>query len=129
MGNQQQMKYTDASRMNPPYNQDLYPGYDPTSLYVGKITELDEVAQKEENEPVSDNPMDPNWGGVLHTQQSVESGKYKGKEVTKPRYFTPKTTFIPMLNSNMPDVPDPNDTDPFGFVDIQDVKIDKGNRQ
>ena len=117
---QQRAKYSDASRLNPPYNKDLYAGFDPTGLYVGKLTELDDIAQREEKQEISDNPMDPNWGGVLYTQQSVDQGKYKDNEVTKPRYFTPKTTFLPMLNTNMPKVPDPLDNDPFGFNEIQD---------
>ena len=28
-----------------------------------------------------DNPMNPNWKGVAYSEQSVESGKYKGNEV------------------------------------------------
>lgn len=119
---QQRAKYNDSARLNPPYNQNLYAGFDPTGLYVGKLTMLDDIAQKEEKQSISDNPMDPNWGGVLFTQQSVDKGKYKENEVTKPRYFTPKTTFIPMLNTDMPSVPDPLDNDPFGFTPIQDMK-------
>ena len=98
----QQMKYLDASRVNAPYNQGNYAGFDPYGLFVGKITEIDQGAQKEEKQQVSDNPMDPNWGGVLYTQKSVDSGKYKDNEITKPKYYTPKTQFIPILNSGMP---------------------------
>lgn len=33
---------------------------------------------------VSDNAMDPNWGGVIYTQQMVDSGKYDRRTVGKP---------------------------------------------
>lgn len=98
----QVMNYLDASRDNEPYNQGNYAGFDPYGLFVGKITEIDQQAQKEEKQQVSDNPMDPNWGGVLFTQQAVDSGKYKDNEITKPKYYTPKSQFIPILNSGMP---------------------------
>lgn len=98
----QQMKYLDASRVNAPYNQGNYAGFDPYGLFVGRITEIDQQAQKEEKEQLSDNPMDPNWGGVLYTQKAVDSGKYKDNEITKPKYYTPKSQFIPILNSGMP---------------------------
>lgn len=98
----QQMKYLDASRANEPYNQGNYAGFDPYGLFVGKITEIDQAAQKEEQLELSDNPMDPNWGGVLYTQKAVDSGKYKDNEITKPKYYTPKSQFIPILNSGMP---------------------------
>lgn len=75
----------DASRDNG-YNQNMYPGFDPQGLYIGRITEVDVVHRSTENAPTSDNPMDPNWGGVLHTQQQVESGKYAENEVTRVRY-------------------------------------------
>lgn len=98
----QQMKYLDASRVNAPYNQGNYAGFDPYGLFVGRITEIDQEAQKEEKQQLSDNPMDPNWGGVLYTQKAVDSGKYKDNEITKPKYYTPKSQFIPILNSGMP---------------------------
>lgn len=97
-----EMKYLDASRTNAPYNQGNYSGFDPYGLFVGRITEIDQQAQKEEKEQLSDNPMDPNWGGVLYTQKAVDSGKYKDNEITKPKYYTPKSQFIPILNSGMP---------------------------
>jgi hypothetical protein len=47
--------------------------------------------------------MDPNWGGVLYTQQSVDSGKYVDNNITVPHYFQPKTTYIPgMYDQTMP---------------------------
>ena len=37
--------------------------------------------------PVSDNPMDTNWGGVVYTHNTVDSGKYKDREVVPPNKF------------------------------------------
>jgi hypothetical protein len=96
----------DASRDNG-YNQNNYAGFDPYGLYVGRITTVDKIGQSTEDLRVSDNPMDPNWGGVLHTQNSVDSGKYEENKVTRVVYPTPKTTFIPLPNSNIPPLPPP----------------------
>lgn len=79
----------DASRENG-YNQNMYPGFDPYGLYVGRNTSVDVVHKSTENTKVSDNAMDPNWGGVLHTQAQVDSGKYAENEVTRPVYPTVK---------------------------------------
>lgn len=98
----QKMNYLDSSRLNAPFNQGNYQGFDPYGLFVGRITEVDQAAAAPEKETVSDNPMDPNWGGVLYTQQLVDAGKYKDNEITKPKYYTPKSQFIPILNSGMP---------------------------
>lgn len=79
----------DASRENG-YNQNMYPGFDPQGLYVGRNTEVDVVHHSTERAKMSDNPMDPNWGGVLYTQAQVDSGKYVENEVTPTNYVTPK---------------------------------------
>jgi len=94
----------DASRENG-YNQNNYPGFDPYGLYVGRITNVDVVGTSTEQDKVSDNPMDPNWGGVLYTQKAVDSGKYEDNAVSRVVYPTPKTTFIPLPNSNIPPLP------------------------
>lgn len=79
----------DASRDNG-YNQNMYPGFDPMGLNVGRNTEVDKVHESTEQEQMSDNPMDPNWGGVLYTQAQVDSGKYVENSVTSTNYVTPK---------------------------------------
>ena len=83
------VKEEDASRDNG-YNQNMYPGFDPENLYIGRITETDKIHESTEKNELSDNPMDPNWGGVLYTQGQVDSGKYCGNEVTRTNYATPK---------------------------------------
>lgn len=84
------IKVLDASRDNG-YNTGMYAGFDPYGLHVGQFTEVDRIHYSTEFDyKVSDNPMDTNWGGVLHTQSSVDSGKYDENNVEPPRYATPK---------------------------------------
>ena len=96
----------DASRENG-YNQNNYAGFDPYGLYVGRFTTVDAIGQSTEKAEVSDNPMDPNWGGVQHTQTAVDSGKYDENIVSRNTYPTPKTQFIPLDNPNIPPLPPP----------------------
>jgi hypothetical protein len=84
------IKILDATRDNPPYNKDNYNGFDPLGLHIGQYTEIDKIHDSTSHYRMSDNPMDPNWGGVLYTYQAVDSGKYEDREVTRPRYITPK---------------------------------------
>ncbi len=79
------MRYTplvDATRNDPPYNQNSYPAYDQTSYYTGSMTPLDAIKNSNYNMLFSDNAMDPNWGGAEYTQALVDSGFYKGNEVS-----------------------------------------------
>jgi hypothetical protein len=85
----------DATRDGKVYNKDLFPGFDPYGQHVGRYTSLDAIHDSTGNSGVSDNPMDPNWGGVEHTQDMVASGKYIGREVSKQSQFTPKVQFFP----------------------------------
>jgi hypothetical protein len=72
----------DASRADKPYNQNSYPAFDQSSYYVGATTPLDLMEQSNANMLYSDNPMDPNWGGIKYTQALVDAGYYKGNEVS-----------------------------------------------
>lgn len=69
-------KLYDASRDDPPYNENSYPGYDPMNMYEGEYTPLDKMFHMEESKAVSSNPMDVNWGGVEYSQKVVDSGYY-----------------------------------------------------
>ena len=104
--NEKPITIKDASRTSN-YNTNLYAGFDPYGLYVGKITNVDEIGISTEKDKISDNPMDTNWGGVLYTQKAVDSGKYDENIVSRVVYPTPKTTFIPLPNSNIPPLPPP----------------------
>jgi hypothetical protein len=45
--------------------------------------------------------MDPNWGGVEVTNQSIQSGKYEDNNIFKPMLYQPKMAFIPISNPDM----------------------------
>jgi hypothetical protein len=92
-----EVKRADSSRDNPPYNANNFNSFDPQGLYVGKYTDLDQIHDSTKQNKISDNPMDPNWAGVIYTQQMVDSGKYVGSSITRPVLFTPKTSFYPTV--------------------------------
>jgi len=92
----------DASRMNPPYNKDQYPGFDPQGQYVGQYTNIDAIHDSTNSRKISDNPMDSKWAGVTYTQQMVDSGKYVDREITKPSLFNAKVAFYPSIPSIVP---------------------------
>lgn len=77
------------------YNTGTFQGFDPYGLHVGEYTVLDAVHESTANQPVSDNPMDTNWGGIRVTEGAVNSGKYEDRYVARPILFTPKTNYIP----------------------------------
>ena len=82
--------YEDANRDNKPYNQGYY-GFDPTSQYVGKYTVLDQIhnsTMTQNANGLSNNPMDPNWGGGVFTEEKVKSGLYDGNSVQPPTGIT-----------------------------------------
>lgn len=73
-----QTKLVDASRDDPPYNTNSYPGYDPINLYQGEYTPLDKMFHEQETTgTASTNPMDVNWGGVSFSETAVKQGLYK----------------------------------------------------
>ena len=88
------IKVLDASRDNG-YNQGMYAGFDPHGVHVGQRTELDIIHESTAKEANSKNPMDFNWGGTQVTENAVRSGVYADRYVSKPQYFTPKTTYLP----------------------------------
>ena len=79
--NLKRRKLLDAGYDDPPFNRGHYPSYDPSSFYRGVHTPLDQLDVIEESKPVSNNAMDPNWGGKQHTQNLIDSGFYKDNEV------------------------------------------------
>lgn len=101
------MPLIDANRSNKPFNENNYPGFDPYGLQQGKFSQLDEVHVATQKQSVSDNPMDPNWGGVSYSQSEVESGKYIDNNVYPANYSNSvNTQFFPgLFNSVIPDPP------------------------
>ena len=78
--------YKDANRDDKPYNQ-VYHGFDPSNQYVGRYTVLDKIhdSTKYQNKSgKSDNPMDPNWGGVVFTEEKVKAGEFQENNVQPP---------------------------------------------
>ena len=57
------VKMTDASRDDPPYNKNSFPGIDPMGQNIGDITDLDVYHEVGNTLPNNPNPMDPNWKG------------------------------------------------------------------
>ena len=51
------------------------PGYDYVGLDNGVNTPLDKMFYSPES--ISDNAMDPHWGGVVYSREIVDSGKYE----------------------------------------------------
>lgn len=101
----QTIQYIDSSREDPPFNGGQYSGFDPYGLFIGKYTNIDAIHDSTEKQQISDNPMDPNWGGTEYTQAVVNSGKYDEYNITRPTNYTPKNnSFIPGLG-NMPPPP------------------------
>jgi hypothetical protein len=73
-------KLLDAGHDDPPYNQNLYPGYDPQNQYIGLVTPLDKMYHQNQG-GISPSAMDPNWGGPKYTQALVKKGDYKEDNV------------------------------------------------
>lgn len=69
----------DANLDNPKYNQSGQVGYDEQDQYVGLETPMDKMFNN--NDVVSANPMDSNWGGINYTKQAIASGKFKGDNI------------------------------------------------
>lgn len=74
----------DATRDNPQFNQNMFAGFDSHGQDVGRYNELDAIHHSTRQQPLSDNPMDTNWGGVTYSQEAVLSGKYADRIVGKP---------------------------------------------
>ena len=75
----------DSSDDRPPWNAGTYQGFDPIGLHIGQYTKVDAIHDStHKGGGLSENPMDPNWGGVIYTKNAVDSGKYKDNEVYPP---------------------------------------------
>jgi len=86
----------DASRDNPPFNNQMYDGFDPLNFNMGDYTTQDaEFRAKELTMKYSDNPMDANWGGKQYSESVVDSGAYI--ERTRPDAIRSDTSaLVPM---------------------------------
>lgn len=75
-----------------------YTGFDPYNQGNGIYTNLDKIHDSTENQPLSDNPMDPNWGGKEYTRAVVDNGKYDDYNISRPVLFNPKSV---VFNPNL----------------------------
>ena len=71
-------------------NTNNYPGFDSHNQYIGEYTDLDKIHDSTRNQPISDNPMDTNWGGREYTRQLVDSGKYDDYNIYRPNLSNSK---------------------------------------
>jgi hypothetical protein len=95
------VKPMDANREHSPYNDNNYNSFDPYGQYIGIYTTVDAIHDSTNKNNISDNPMDPNWGGVDVTQNSINSGKYEDNNIVKPLLYQPKMAFLPIEKSDM----------------------------
>lgn len=79
----------DSTLDNLPFNAGYTP-FDPYGQNVGDFTKLDAIHRAGETQYMSDNPMDPNWGGPEYSKEQVLSGKYDENLVMRPNLVTPK---------------------------------------
>jgi hypothetical protein len=93
----------DASRDNPPFNNEMYAGFDPLNFNMGDHTHLDNAfREKELTMTYSDNPMDANWGGAQYSDAVVNSGVYADR--TRPDGKSNYSALAPMNTSAGPNV-------------------------
>jgi len=92
----------DASRENGNYNTNQYAGFDPQGLYVGMYTNIDQIHDSTSQGALSDNQMDPNWGGIQYTNQSLQTGKYAENNISRPLLFQPKGQINANIQGMMP---------------------------
>jgi len=74
--------------------------FDPYGQFNGVYTNVDAIHDQTEKQSISDNAMDPNWGGVDYTYQQINSGKYDDYAVSRPRLFNAASiSFNPFLTN------------------------------
>ena len=71
----------DADHDNPPYNTNLYPGFDPTNQNVGRYTPLDKAFYSHNKK--SANAMDINWAGKEYSRRMIKQGAFSKDSVSK----------------------------------------------
>jgi hypothetical protein len=101
------IKRPDYAASDMPQSKDDYKSFDAYGVGQGKYTDLDKIHDSTAaSTQISDNPMDPNWGGTSFTQNSVDSGKYIENNVYPVNFSMPGgVQFYPGLNKTYPDPP------------------------
>mgnify|MGYP001401996347 CR=1 FL=1 len=75
-------KLIDAGRENNEVNIG-YPGYDPNNEYIGLETPLDKMFDDADNDNISPNPMDSEWGGQDYTNKYITKTESTRTQNTK----------------------------------------------
>jgi hypothetical protein len=70
-----------VNESNPNCADSNYTGFDAHEELRNTETPLDKMFN--DNNKVSPNPMDSNWGGIKYTEKLITDGYYKGNEVSK----------------------------------------------
>ena len=80
---QNPIPYVDSHDDNAPYNQGQYAGFDPQGQFVGRYTTLDKIHDSTQQlfPGGSPHPMDDKWGGVLFTENVLNTGYYDENNV------------------------------------------------
>lgn len=71
----------DNNGNEPAYNRSDYPAFDPSNQFVGLQVGADLIKPRTNSMGMSDDPMEPNWGGADQAKQSVKSGNYDDDKV------------------------------------------------
>jgi hypothetical protein len=81
------------------YPDSKYSAFDPLNQDIDHYEYIAKEFVSSQPDGLSDNPMDPNWGGVMYTQNVIKSGKYAENNVNKPLLFQPKGIYIDNIPS------------------------------
>ena len=65
----------------PAFNASDYPAFDPENQEIGSSTPADAIKAHTNTMGMSDDPMDPNWGGSVQAENSVKAGVYDADKV------------------------------------------------
>lgn len=81
-----QQMLVDATRDDPPYNTNSFPGFDGDNQYIGENTPLDKLYYSGDQIDQSLSAMNPKWGGVEYSRNMID--KIRPKK-TQGKGFTP----------------------------------------
>jgi hypothetical protein len=85
---------------NMAYPGSQYAPFDPLNEDIDHYEYVAKEYVSSQPDGLSDNPMDPNWGGVMYTQNVIKSGKYEENNVNKPLLFQPRGIYIDNIPSS-----------------------------
>lgn len=81
------------------YPDSPYSPFDPLNEDINHYEYVAKEFASSQPTGLSDNPMDPNWGGVKYTQDVIQSGKYNENNISRPLLFQPKGLYVDAVPS------------------------------